>query len=634
LKPATTKPIIRHKANNSAKVAEYTMLKGRLQWQLLVWIAGIVAVNLIANLWLFYLARSVTSFSAGRLLLFSAIASTLLMIAGGVALWLASRALTRLSRGMKELQRGAYPLLVAPTGNPLADHIRQFNQLSSELRTRDEKTKTWAKNREGELAKASRLLRLNSSRVEALRAMPEGLLLLDDHNCICGVDQTAAELIGARPESLSNTPLDQLTMRLRERVSDPASFDERFAMLRSGEATELRLELQSPREALLRIARMRIVRPNGDSADRNLGDQPQPNTDVERMKSEFLSTVSHELRTPLTSIKGSLSLVQSGSTGHIPADARELLDIALSNADRLIATINNVLDVAQLEYGGVQFEVSPVSLANIVDEAMQAVRPEAVTRNARIDLSLPQPPPVMTVDARRIAQVLRHLLSNAIKFSNKNSQVVLSAKIEGEAVVLSVQDFGVGISREFMGKLFQKFEHEQDALTRDTQGCGLGLTICKLVVEAHGGRIWAESVEGSGSTFFVSLPVAPSQRTILVVDDDDDLQRSMAAFCDRRGYRVLACHNPREVVTLARSYRPHLVALDVLAPAGTSAEVCRRLADDPATQAIPVVCFVADRKSPAYTSGPNLHLLAKPLDESEFGSLLDRMFARPGGNGA
>jgi signal transduction histidine kinase len=609
------------------------MLKARLQWQLLVWIGGMLAVNVCANLLLYFLAPS-TSFSAGRLLLLSAIASTLLILAGGVTLWLARRVLDRLSTGMADLKSGEYPLLVTTQGNPLAEYIRQFNQLSAELRARDEKTKIWAQNREGELAKASRLLRLNNNRAEALRAMPEGLVLLDDQNRVCGVDQTAAELIGTPPESLSNTPLDQVVTNLRGRASNLVSLDEHCAMLRDGRVNELRLELQSPREALLRFAKMCVVCANGASADRRVSAKPQPTSDVDRMKSEFLSTVSHELRTPLTSIKGSLSLVHSGSTGHIPADARDLLDIALSNTDRLIATINNVLDVAQLEYGGVQFEISPVSLANIVDEALQAARPEAVTRSARIDVSLPEPPPVLTVDARRMVQVLRHLLSNAIKFSSKNSRVVLSAKAEGGALVLSVQDFGVGISPEFMGRLFQKFEHEQEALTRDTQGCGLGLAICKLVVEAHGGRIWAESVEGRGSTFFVSLPIAPSHRTILLVDDDDDLQRGMADFCERRGYRVLPCHNPKEVVQLARSYRPHVVALDVLAPPGSSAEVCSRLAADPATKTIPVVCFVGNRESPTYARGPNFHILTKPLDVSEFGSLLDRVFADSGGDGA
>jgi len=610
------------------------MLKARLQWQLLVWIGGMVAVNVIANLLLFFLARSATSFSAARLLLLSAIASTLLIIAGGVSLWIACRILGRLSTGMAELRRGEYPLLVAPTGNPLAEYIRQFNQLSAELRTRDEKTKTWAQSREGELAKASRLLRLNRNRAEAMRALPEGLVLLDEHNRICGVDQTATELIGLPAESLSNTPLDQVVITLRGRASNPDSLDENCALLREGRVNEVRLELQSPREALLRVARIWVLCANGASTDRPTSAKPQPNTDVERMKSEFLSTVSHELRTPLTSIKGSLSLVQSGGTGHIPADARDLLEIAMSNTERLIATINNVLDVAQLEYGGVHFEVSPVALATIVDEAIQAVRPEAVTRNARFEVSLPEPPPLLTVDARRIAQVLRHLLSNAIKFSAKNSRVLLSAKADAGALVLSVQDFGVGIKPEFMARLFQKFEHEQEALTRDTQGCGLGLAICKLVVEAHGGRIWADSEEGKGSTFSVSLPLVPSHRTILVVDDDDDLQRSMADFCERRGYRVLPCHNPKEVLQLARSYRPHVIALDVLAPAGTSAEVCSRLAADPATQPIPVVCFVGDGELPAYARGPNFHTLSKPLDVSEFGSLLDRVFADSGGDGA
>jgi signal transduction histidine kinase len=463
--------------------------------------------------------------------------------------------------------------------------------------------------------------------------MPEGLVLLDEMDHVCGVDQAAAELIGTQPESLSNSFLDDVVAGLLHRVSNPAALKERCAMMHDGQANEIRLELQSPRKGLLRFARISTVRRSNGNAGRSNAER-QPNLEVEKMKSELISTVSHELRTPLTSIKGSLSLVQSGSAGHVPADARELLDIALSNTERLIATINNLLDVAQLEYGGVHFEVSPVSLSDLVEEATRGIRPQAVARNVRMEVSLPDPPPIIIVDTKRIAQVVGHLLSNAIKFSAANSRIVLSARIEGGSLNLSVQDFGVGISPEFMGRLFQKFEHEQDALTRDTQGCGLGLTICKLVVEAHGGRIWAESVEGSGTTFFVSLPIAPSRRTILVVDDDDDLHRSMADFCDRRGYRVLTCHNAKEVLRLALSYRPDMVALDELASSGASDELCGKLAADPATRAIPVVCFVSNGISPADAHGPNFHTLSKPLDESEFGGLLDRVFASSKGTGA
>jgi CheY-like chemotaxis protein len=207
--------------------------------------------------------------------------------------------------------------------------------------------------------------------------------------------------------------------------------------------------------------------------------------------------------------------------------------------------------------------------------------------------------------------------------------------LQAGALVVSVQDFGVGMSTEFMGRLFQKFEHAQDALTRDTQGCGLGLAICKLVVEAHGGRIWAESDEGRGSTFYFSLPLeAAAKRTILVVDHDDDLHKSIADYCERRGFRLLPCHNARDVVRLVRSYHPQVVALDTLEPAGTSAEICGRLAADPVTQAIPVICFVGPHETKNHGHGANLHLLAKPLDLDAFGGLLERVFANAGGAGA
>ncbi len=611
------------------------MLKFRPHWQLPLVTGAVIAVNIFANLGLFLLARSTHRMTEGWVLLLAAAISTLLILSVAAAVWVSARVLRRLAAGMHELQRGAYPLLVAPKSNPLGEHIRLFNQLSAELRSREQKTKAWAQDRESELARTARLLRLKHQKVEALREMPQALVLVDSQNNIFAVDHTAAELIGAPEESLSNTPLEQVVSRLKQRASSAVVFEEDCARLRDGKVDEIQLEMETPREARLRIARMRVAGLEAAPSQPRVAGKGKPsNTEVEKMKTEFLSTISHELRTPLTSIKGSLSLMQSGSSGHIPAEARDLLEIALGNTDRLIATITNVLDVAQLEYGGVNFEISAAPFAGIVEEAIQEVRPEAVTRNVRIEVSLPDPPPVLTVDSKRIVQVLRHLLSNAIKFSSPNGRIVLAGVVQGGSLVVSVQDFGVGISSEFMGKLFQKFEHQQDALTRDTQGCGLGLAICKLVVEAHGGRIWVESVEGRGSTFFISLPTqAPAGRTILLVDDDDDLQPTVAEYCERRGFRVLPCHNPKDVVRLARSYHPQIVALDNLEPSGTSAEICGRLAADPATQGIPVVCFVGNNET-AYAHGPNLHLLTKPLDVAAFGGLLDRVFANSGADGA
>jgi signal transduction histidine kinase len=594
------------------------MLSPRPQWQLVTLAAGVVAVNAAANLLLFVTA---SSSNVGRIFFLSAITSTAVIVVVVGAVWLAYGTLKRLSIGMGQLARGSYPLLVVPKTKLFGRYVRNFNELSAALRAREEKSKSTPRRSE---------VRRDSS-----RAAPEGLIVVDTRNKLRAVDQAAAELLGSNAESLVRMPLDEVERMLQLRAAHRASFDESCAVLHDGKANEVRLELEAPRDGQLRMVRMLVNDNDGNSSEQHSSGLPAPNPDLERMKSEFLSTVSHELRTPLTSIKGSLSLIRSGSSGHIPAEARDLLEIALGNTDRLITTINNVLDMAQLEYGGVQFQVSPVSSGKVINDAIEAVKPEAVTRNAKIETSLPQPTPVVTIDAKRIVQVLTHLLSNAIKFSAVNSRIVVSAAAQGGALVVSVQDFGAGIRPEFMGRLFHKFEHEQDALTRNTQGCGLGLAICKLVVEAHGGRIWVESKEGQGSKFSFSLPLAASPaRSILVVDDDDDLHRTITAFCEQRGYRVIACHNARETLQLARNYQPTIVAIDVLAGEGASVEVCSKLAEDERTQLIPVVCFARDQQSQAHAAGANVLLASKPLDQSEFGKLLDQLDSKSASGGA
>jgi signal transduction histidine kinase len=206
-------------------------------------------------------------------------------------------------------------------------------------------------------------------------------------------------------------------------------------------------------------------------------------------------------------VKGALGLIRGGAAGQITSDMRELLEIASSNIDRLVNVINNILDVLSLERGQAGFRFAPTSLGDCVTRAAAVVSGEGKQAGVSVVNNLPEDLPGVRGDAKRLEQVMVNLLSNAIKFSRQGQTVFVAAAAENGQLKVSVKDAGRGISRDAIGRLFQKFEHSEGALTRGSQGAGLGLAICRHIVEAHGGRIWVESAEGSGSTFWFTLPV-------------------------------------------------------------------------------------------------------------------------------
>jgi CheY-like chemotaxis protein len=328
------------------------------------------------------------------------------------------------------------------------------------------------------------------------------------------------------------------------------------------------------------------------------------------MKAEFLSTISHELRTPLTSIKGSLGLVLGGAAGTFSADARELLDIARSNTDRLVRVINQILDMMLLERGQALIRPVPMPFGTCAERALRAVAASSQAAGVEIRTRIPADLPNVLGDSRRVEQVLVNLLANAIKYSTRGQEVVLAASAEGDSAHIFVKDSGCGMSSDFLDRLFTKFEHAEGSLTRETQGMGLGLAICRHIVQAHGGRIWAESKEGVGSTFHFTLPLSisavlpPPQprvpvggdangapRLVLVIDNDEDVTRILSYIFETQGHQVISAHSGNEAVELALRHRPDLITLDLNLPDIDGFEVLRQLRASEESQHIPVICI-------------------------------------------
>jgi PAS domain S-box-containing protein len=224
--------------------------------------------------------------------------------------------------------------------------------------------------------------------------------------------------------------------------------------------------------------------------------------EVEQLKKGFLSTVSHELRTPLTSIRGSLGLLASGAAGPLPDHVVEVVALAERNAIRLMALIEDILDLERLETGKIELQMTRVPIASILRRAMESL---AAFGAHGVTVDAPNVSSSIDVDADRIVQVLVNLLSNAVKFSPPGGVVTIAVTVDGQWTEFRVIDHGRGVPAVHRRAIFERFRQVDPSDAREKGGAGLGLAICKSIVEQHGGSIGVESEEGAGSAFWFRL---------------------------------------------------------------------------------------------------------------------------------
>ena len=390
-------------------------------------------------------------------------------------------------------------------------------------------------------------------------------------------------------------------------------------------------------------------------------------------KSSFLSTVSHELRTPLTSVLGFAKIIRRRLEERlfpmIPEDDRKVqqakrqvienLEIVVSEGERLTKLIDDVLDLAKIEAGKFTWNLTSVSVKDVIDRAVAATaslfdaKKLALVRDSAPDL------PAVTGDQDRLIQVVINLISNAVKFTDAGS-ITCSARQDGTELLVSVKDSGVGIAPDDQPKVFEKFKQVGDTLTDKPKGTGLGLPICKEIVEYHGGRIWVESKPGRGSTFSFTLPIIgqaaqmellPKRRSIdieslvkqlrervsthearnksvLVVDDDSNIRSLLQQELSEGGYKVRLAEDGRKALTLIREETPGLVILDVMMPEMNGFDVAAVLKNDPATMDIPIIILsILEDKERGFRLGVDRYL-TKPIDTAslfhEVDTLLDQ----------
>jgi PAS domain S-box-containing protein len=361
-----------------------------------------------------------------------------------------------------------------------------------------------------------------------------------------------------------------------------------------------------------------------------------------QMKSEFLANMSHELRTPLNSIIGFAELMHDAKVGPVSDEHKEYLGDILTSARHLLRLINDILDLARVEAGKLEFWPQPLDPAQAINEVRDILRTLAARKRIRVDVAVDPALGTLVLDPGRFKQVLYNYLSNALKFTPDEGRVMVRAMPNGpSAFRLEVEDTGVGIKPTEIGRLFSEFEQLDAGTAKRHQGAGLGLALTKRLVEAQAGQVGVRSTVGQGSTFFAILPrVAeelhvereerpadtqlPGAPTILVVEDDSKERAWLRRTLAEAGYHVAIAASGAEALAQARSRAFDAITLDLLLPDMAGWDVLRAIRATELNRDVPaiVVTVVAEREIAA---GFTIHdFLVKPPQVGELLVSLER----------
>ncbi len=403
---------------------------------------------------------------------------------------------------------------------------------------------------------------------------------------------------------------------------------------------------------------------------------------VDRMKTEFVSSVSHELRTPLTSVLGFAKLIQKKledtifpliktedkKTLRAIRQVGENVEIIVAEGTRLTKLINEVLDIAKMEAGKTDWHMEPIAIAEIIDRAMSATSALFQHKGLQAIRDIEDNLPATIGDRDRLIQVVINLISNAIKFQERGS-VTCRVRNTGDTFTISVIDRGIGIAEADLPKVFDKFKQVGDTLTNKPQGTGLGLPISKEIVEYHSGKIWVESEVGKGSTFAFTLPIQavvlespehpsteapsalipqgiaapvvvdsqiselrksqPAPKSILVADDDEHVRQLLRQEFEPRGYLVREAKDGADAIAQIKTLRPDLILLDIMMPKMNGFDVALVLRNDLAVTNIPIIILSGiEERERAEKLGVEAYL-TKPIDVDLLNRTIEMLLSKP-----
>jgi len=239
-----------------------------------------------------------------------------------------------------------------------------------------------------------------------------------------------------------------------------------------------------------------------------LAKMEQERKEIDNAKTEFLSITSHELRSPMTPMKAQLQMLKEGYFGKLGKKQQESLSVIIRNAERLDNIIADFLEISRIEAARLKFDFRETDITQLVKDTIAFMQGFAKEKNITL-VEKVKPLPMIQADPDRLSQVLRNLINNAIKFSDENNKVEVSAELKNDSILFSVKDYGCGLSPEHQVRVFEPFYQVENSTRRKHGGTGLGLTICRGIVESQKGKIWVESQLGKGCKFNFTVPLTP-----------------------------------------------------------------------------------------------------------------------------
>jgi signal transduction histidine kinase/DNA-binding response OmpR family regulator len=612
-----------------------------------------------------------------------------------LSLWISRdvlRSLAHLTAGFRRFGEGdfAAPIPVV-SGDELGDLARQANQMSQSLeRLESERSSLdWLKAARSGLSEQLRgelepkeaadntlafLCRYLDCPVGALYlADTDGVFRLLGQHALTAADQAQSfrageSLLGQsvlRTEvTVVPAPADQLRIRSALVEGSPRSIV-LVPLLRIGQVvgllelaslqpweerkTELLLSVRDSLAITLEVARgraeLRALLQETQRQRSELQQQAQELTKASAYKSQFLANMSHELRTPLNAIIGFAELLHDEEVGPLEEQQKDFLSDVLRSGRHLLQLINDVLDLAKVEAGKLDFRPEKVEPELLVAEVLGILRTTASTKRVHVHSQVDKSVDELLIDPARLKQVLYNYVSNALKFTPEGGTVQIRISAEGEDKFrMEVEDTGKGISPEDLQRLFVEFQQIHDGSDKRHAGTGLGLALTKRLVEAQGGRVGVRSTVGKGSTFFAVLPrrsekIVPAEampRTmnaagpaILVVEDNPADQNSLAEILGRAGYSVQTAPTGAAALELSRTRSFDAVTLDLLLPDMSGLEVLRQLRINGKNRDVPVVVVTVVAEPGAVAGFSVQDVLPKPIDAAALVASLTRAGVPP-----
>lgn len=364
--------------------------------------------------------------------------------------------------------------------------------------------------------------------------------------------------------------------------------------------------------------------------------------DADKRKNEFLATLAHELRNPLAPIRNGLEILRLSPNSAEAESVRQMMDRQLNHLVRLI---DDLLDISRVRQGKFNLQRKNITMQDVLQSALEVSRPLIENGKHTLTVDISDEPVWLNADLTRLAQIVSNLVNNAAKYTQDGGKIHLSVTTQNDHVVIAISDNGLGIPKDMLTQVFERFTQVNRSLDRSQGGLGIGLALVSQLVDMHGGTIKAESAGlGLGSTFTVTLPTnmpkeaalslpektsqaktQPNSLNILVVDDNLPSAQTIGWMLEMIGHKTTLAHDGLKALETARELKPDVILLDIGLPTMDGYTVCRELRKDPAFKNTMLVAQTGwgqdkDRRE-AFEAGFDHHLL-KPVDLNEFSTLL------------